>query len=523
MISIIIVVLAFAVAYLASAAAVPLIVRVANTRRLFDFPDRDRRGHPLPVPRLGGVAVFFGLVVALLMAKVATMFLTQRGLELTQLTLALGAASAMLFALGLYDDVRGAPPFAKIITQTAAALLVISAGFKIDVITLPPNIQFSLGWFAVPVTVVWLVGMSNALNLVDGMDGLAGGITILALCVTTGAAIVLGNTDVTWQTFALIGAILGFLRYNVPPAKIFLGDSGSLMLGFLLAALSVKGATRWDGATFALAPLFALAYPLLDTGISILRRFIRGEPLSRADGRHIHHQLRAIGLEPPRAVAIILALSALVGLLGLCVTFAPPALTVAVAFAGVAMLVFVFVYGLRWLQYHEFLEVSTSFSSVVRNARVVVRDKILARDVAISFEGARDIEEVNAILRVTGEKLRFSRLELCFDTDSPASLQPIAAEEMTHWRLEYPVARLSDTSSARGSLCYLLVVASITETALAAGRSERVARILAPAIAWWMSDRGIAQRVQHVGARSITPPWVRGRISEKRQERAGRA
>jgi UDP-GlcNAc:undecaprenyl-phosphate/decaprenyl-phosphate GlcNAc-1-phosphate transferase len=487
MIAILTVFAALAVAYVASTLTVPPLVRLAVQRRLFDFPDRDRHGHPLPVPRLGGVAVFMGLAVALLLAKLVDGLAYGRAPALTDLTLALAVGSAILFALGLYDDVRGVPPVAKIIAQAAASLVVVSAGFSIDVISFPPNVEFSLGAWSIPVTVIWLVGVSNALNLVDGMDGLAGGVSVIGLLVTSGAAIVLGHNDVVWQAAALVGALLGFLRYNRPPAKIFLGDSGSLVVGFILAVLSVKGATTQGGSLFVLAPIFALSYPLLDTGIAILRRFLRSEPLSRADGRHIHHQLKAVGLSSPRAVLVVLVLSALVGLLGLFATFAPPALTLAVATAGLAILVFVLVYGMRWLQYHEFVEAGMSFTSAVKKSRLVIRDKIIARDVALLVERARDLEELNAILARSAERFRFTKIELCFDCDPVPPLRTLSTPHAPGWRAEYPVAEVPATFPVYGgSIAYLMIASPALDTRFAAG-PERVARIVAPSVARWLS------------------------------------
>ena len=501
-----------------------MLVRVAKNRQLFDFPDRDRRGHPLPVPRLGGVAIFSGLLAALAVAKVVTAMFTQLPTHITSLTIALGAGSTILFLLGLYDDLRGVTPIAKLLAQISAAALVIQAGFKIDVLTFPPDIQFSLGVWSIPVTVLWLVGLSNALNLVDGMDGLAGGVTLVALCVTTGAAIVLGNADVAWQTFALIGALLGFLRFNAPPARIFLGDSGSLVIGFLLAVLTVKGATRSDGALFALAPVFALSYPLLDTGIAILRRFLRKEPLSRADGRHIHHQLRAIGFGPRRAVGVLILQSAFLGLLGLCITFAPPQLTVAVACAGAALLVFVFVYGMRWLQYHEFVEASTSARSLVRNARNIIRDKILARDVALLIERARDFEELSAILRDAAEIFRLTRLEICLDSDPVPSLRGLSTPTQSEWRIEYPIRRMLDAGGVHaGAYVYLVVTCPVIPDARQAG-PERIARILAPAISKSLESLAIRGPVLF-GSRSRAlnvPSMMRRDSGEYHFERSAR-
>ena len=171
---------------------------------------------------------------------------------------------------------------------------------------------------------VGLVGVSNAFNLIDGLDGLAGGVGVIALAAIGAAAAVLGSLRVPLQALALAGALIGFLRYNRPPARIFLGDSGSLVVGFLLAFISVRGSSTKGGVVQGLVPILALSYLLLDTGIAMLRRWLRGAPLSRADDRHIHHQLLAHGLTPRRAVATIYAASAFIALLGLCVTFVPP-------------------------------------------------------------------------------------------------------------------------------------------------------------------------------------------------------
>src|SRR5690606_28021343 len=151
-----------------------------------------------------------------------------------------------------------------------------------------------LGWMALPVTLLWIVGVTNAFNLIDGLDGLATGIALVALGTTAIAAVLLGNPEVLVVCLALTGALIGFLRYNFNPARIFLGDSGSLFIGFLLAVLSVHGSMKSATAVLILVPLSALALPLLDTFLAIGRRRLRGGPLSRADSRHIHHPLLAI-------------------------------------------------------------------------------------------------------------------------------------------------------------------------------------------------------------------------------------
>lgn len=470
-------------AYLTSVTVVPVVTRFALKRHLLDKPDGIRRSHERPVPRLGGVAVFAGLLLALMAAP-----LVRRVADISpsvpRLTMALVVASAVLFLIGLWDDVRGLSPLAKLAGQVIAASIVVFAGFRIETLIIPPAYHVALGHAAIPITVLWLVGVSNALNLVDGLDGLAGGVSVIALLTATAAALTVGSSSIPWYTLALSGALLGFLRFNFPPATIFLGDSGSLVVGFLLAVLTVKGATRADQSTYALAPIFALSFPLLDTGIAMLRRWLRGTPLSRADARHIHHQLRALGLSPRKAVITIYIESALVAVLGLCVTFAPPEFTVAVAAAGGAILLFILVYGVRWLEYHEFLEASASFTSAARQARWVIQDKINARDVAILIRKAESFDALATIVEESAPLFRFSHMELRHGS-SPRHLPPHVAGELHTARfckLEYPVAQ----PITKPNDFVTLNIWCTTEALRRPVGAERVARILGPAISGWL-------------------------------------
>jgi UDP-GlcNAc:undecaprenyl-phosphate GlcNAc-1-phosphate transferase len=475
----------FFAALLTTLLMVPPVMRLAISKHWLDEPDGARRGHARPVPRLGGVAIFAGVLLAFGVAPLIGL-LSGAAPSVPHLTSAsaLIVASAILFLIGLCDDLRGLPPFAKLAGQTVAALVVVYAGFRIDVLILPPAYHVSLGWLAVPITVVWLVGVSNALNLVDGLDGLAGGVGVIALLTATAAAVAVGNNTIPWYTLALGGALLGFLRYNFPPAKIFLGDSGSLVVGFLLAVLTVKGATRPDQSTYALAPIFALSFPLLDTGIAMMRRWLRGTPLSRADARHIHHQLRALGLSPRKAVTVIFVESTVVAILGLCVTFAPPELTVAVAVAGAAILLFIMIYGVRWLEYHEFLEASASFTSAARQARWVIQDKINARDTATLIRKADSFEKLTEIVEDSAQLFRFAHMEIrhgALDRHLPPH---IAGELHTarFCKLEYPIA----SRVAKPNDFVTLNIWCTTEALRRPVGAERVARIIGPAIAAWL-------------------------------------
>ena len=500
------VLLAVGAAYLISVAVTPLIQRAAVHRNLLDLPDDIRRRHERPIPRLGGVAVFVGVL-----AVIGTGAVLDDRVHLLVLlpfiaSIAIGAT--ILFITGLVDDIVGVRPIGKLAAQTAAAGIVYYAGFRLDVVMLTPSMQISLGMLGLPVTILWVVGLSNAFNLVDGADGLAGGVAVVALLSTAVSAAIVHDPTVLWCSLALLGAMLGFLRFNWPPARIFLGDSGSLVVGFLLAVLTVKGAARRDGSVFAIAPIFALSYPLLDTGISMMRRWLRGDPLSRADGSHIHHQLQKLGVGPRQSVLLICGLSAVIAALGLSATFAPPEFTIAIATAGVSLLVLIFVYGLRWLQYHEFWEAGSSFTSAAMRGRAVIRDRIHARDVAALLRGAKSVDHIGSILEESASSFRFVHVELQGRSNGQQHVEPIAvqAHGTPTWKLEYPIMRADSRFPYPIMLSIWCAVASNGSPSGA----ERVARIFAPAITDWLAAHGDQVGVQRMLAEKFpgvyTPP-----------------
>jgi UDP-GlcNAc:undecaprenyl-phosphate GlcNAc-1-phosphate transferase len=476
------------VAFGTASIAVPLITRYALSKRLLDVPDGVRRTHDTAIPRLGGVAVFAGLLLAIGLAFVGGKLFGIGPSIIAPHSVSLLAAAAMLFGIGLLDDLIGVLPVFKILGQSVASWIVCANGFVIHQIGVPPSYTISLGVAAVPVTIVWLVGVSNAFNLVDGLDGLAGGVGLIALATSAAAAAVLGNETVPLYCVALGGALLGFLRYNWAPARIFLGDSGSLVVGFLLAYLAVKGGTQHDGTLLAIVPVFALSYPLLDTGIAMLRRWLRDHPLSRADGRHIHHQLRALGFTPRRSALMIFVEAGGVAILGLCVTFTTPSATIAVASAGGAILLFIFVYGVRWLQYHEFIEAGAVVASAGSRMRGAIRDTIAARDFVELIEIARTLEEINVLLRDAARMFRFAHMRVgaatpdtVFDAVNPATRT---------WKLEYPIITPSGEPVTDGDgrpmvLSFWCALHNSMTLRTRRTSVERVAVILAPAIASW--------------------------------------
>lgn len=287
---------------------------------------------------------------------------------------------------------------------------------------------------------------------------------------------------------ALIGALIGFLRYNWPSARLFMGDSGSLVVGFLLAVFSVKASTDSHKVTYGLIPIFALAYPLMDTGFAMLRRWLRGVPLSRADKRHVHHQLRALGLGTTQALLAIYCASTLVAAVGLLAALAPPEVTSLTTIFGLTILFLLIAVSVNWLQYHEFTEAGTAVANAARSAPSVIRDKIHARDLTAIISESESLAEVQAILEDNAPTFRFAYMKLStpqMRARMPGRLtQELQALKM--WKLEYPI--LHGDAEQYDGLC--LTIWSELEGAQQPASAERVAAILAPSIATW------AKRIQ---------------------------
>jgi UDP-GlcNAc:undecaprenyl-phosphate GlcNAc-1-phosphate transferase len=239
--------------------------------------------------------------------------------------------------------------------------------------------------------------------------------------------------------------------------------------------------------TLALIPIFALAYPLLDTGVAILRRWLRGVPLSRADTRHVHHQLGSLGLGARKALFVIYGASGAIAVLGLLIVLAPPDVTLMATMVGVGILVLVIALGIHWLQYHEFLEAGASLAHAIRKSRSVIQDKINARDLATNLRGARSMEEVQSLLADSADTFRFAYMKLSdpFSRKQAAGRITQELQTLKLWKLEYPI--LQRASDKYDGLC-LTIWSAISNGQRPAG-AERVARILAPAIAEWVGGR----------------------------------
>ncbi len=320
--------LAAAVAGVVTGTLVPIVTRLASAIRAMDEPG-GRKDHDAAIPRLGGVAVVFGLGISLLFAALILRGLGELPLPRNEL-LALALASFMVFLVGIVDDIAGVSSFDKFLVELLAAFLIVRIGWSFDVLGLPGGANLDLGVFGQAASVLWIVGVTNAINLIDGLDGLAGGVVAIIAGSFLVYAFLQGDALTIVAMAAVMGACLGFLRYNWAPARIYLGDSGSLTLGFVLATTSVQSSLKAPAAVAILVPILALGLPVIDTLLVMAVRFVERPkgPISsrflgmfRADRKHLHHMLLRLAKSRGRVVVWIYA-----SVLAFCVL----ALTVAV-------------------------------------------------------------------------------------------------------------------------------------------------------------------------------------------------
>jgi UDP-GlcNAc:undecaprenyl-phosphate GlcNAc-1-phosphate transferase len=313
----------------------PPIVRIAHRVGAVDQPG-PRKIHAAPIPRVGGVAVFLGFAAGLIFAAFATGYVTNGQHERVGYWSILAFAAGGVLLLGLVDDLRSVSFQWKFLFQVLAASTVWAAGFRVQMLGIPfVSDPVHLGWLSLPLTVLWIVGITNAFNLIDGLDGLAAGTALITTTVVAILALHGGRIAVSAVSVALVGSLFGFLRYNFVPAQIFLGDSGSMFLGFSIAVISIHGNQKNVAAVAVFAPLLIMGYPILDTGMAIARRLnsVRSDATGRGgvrymarnayrvflpDRGHLHHRLLEAGMSHRGAVlslyacALALAAAALV-------------------------------------------------------------------------------------------------------------------------------------------------------------------------------------------------------------------
>lgn len=312
---------ALLISCLAALMLTPLVRHWAITRGVVDEPG-GRRVHRQITPRLGGVSVILSFFLPLAGFALLETGAMQGFMGQPLLVIGLVLGSLVVGTVGAIDDVRGLGPWPKLGAQAVAATVAYAFGYRIDAINVPFLGDVTMGVFAPVVTMLWFLAITNAINLIDGLDGLAAGIALFAALCNFVIATFNGSPVVMLLSGSLVGALLGFLRYNFNPATIFLGDAGSMFLGFVLAATSIAGATTKSSTAIAiLAPIIALGVPIIDTLLSMVRRTLARQSIFAADRGHIHHQLLDLGLTHRRVVLILYMSSILLALAALGIAF----------------------------------------------------------------------------------------------------------------------------------------------------------------------------------------------------------
>lgn len=305
---------AFAVAAVLSYFFTPPVKNFAHKVGAIDVPKDARRMHQKPIPRLGGLAIYGGFLCSILIFG---------QLDETMLCVLLGAA--IIVALGIFDDVLALGAKLKFVVQIVAAAIPVCIGdLQIGLFTnlnpLSDTPFVHLGILAVPATIIWIVGITNAVNLIDGLDGLAVGVSSIAAITMLAVALLTGNMPIAITMAALAGACIGFMPYNLNPAKIFMGDTGSTFLGYMLATVSIMGLFKFYAVISFAVPFLILGLPIFDTANAIIRRVAAGRSPMSPDRGHVHHKLIDMGFNQKQAVAILYAISATLGLTAVVLT-----------------------------------------------------------------------------------------------------------------------------------------------------------------------------------------------------------
>ncbi len=331
------VLLAIAIGFAISFAATPIVKMFARRVGAMDVPTEARRVHDHPIPRMGGLAIFLGFLLSVVLF-----------VDVTRQVRGILLGSVIIVACGAIDDIVSLRAWVKLLVQIVAAVVAVLHGVVIEVLRSPNLLNeeeaLILGALAIPVTILWIVGITNSVNLIDGLDGLAVGVSAISSTTMLVVALLVSEGNVAVILAALMGACVGFMPYNLNPAKIFMGDTGALLLGYVLSTVSVIGMFKFYAIVTFVVPIMALALPLFDTAFAIIRRLLRGQSPMHPDRGHLHHRLIDMGLTQKQAVAILYSVSAILGLCAVVLaTTGPLRIWLLVIAASAAVVVGVFI------------------------------------------------------------------------------------------------------------------------------------------------------------------------------------
>ena len=302
----------FVIAFGGTLFLIPLVRKMSLRFQILDMPGK-RKVHTKPVPTLGGIAIFISFIAAVLFALC---FNQEFRLEFAPYLMGLILGGAVVVVLGIFHDLNNLRPFVKLCGQILVGFLLFYFGLRIEYITNPFGGQIHLNLLtSLIVTVFWTVALINAVNLIDGLDGLAAGLTTISLLALLSIALFKHHLATIFLIAALMGTSVGFLKYNFYPAKIFMGDTGSMFLGFALACISILGYHKMVTSTALLIPLIALGIPIFDTLLAVVRRLLKRHSIFKADKKHLHHRLLDMGLSHKQVVLFLYLICAYFGVI----------------------------------------------------------------------------------------------------------------------------------------------------------------------------------------------------------------
>ncbi len=296
----------FIISLALSLSMTPVVKKIAVKLGAMDVPKDERRVHKKPMPLMGGLAIYISIIITSLIF-----------LPIDKSLISILIGGSIICISGIIDDIKDISPRMKLVFQIVAAIVLIIGDVKIDAITNPftkTTKLIQLGIFSIPITIFWVVGITNTLNLIDGLDGLAAGVAMIASLSFLFVAGKFNYVPVMIISSIIAGACLGFLPYNFNPASIFMGDTGALFLGFMLASLSIEGVMKSVATIAVVVPIIILGVPIFDTTFAIFRRLLNGKSIAEADKGHLHHRLLQMGYSQKKTVLILYFISAIFGL-----------------------------------------------------------------------------------------------------------------------------------------------------------------------------------------------------------------
>ncbi|MGH9504297.1 MAG: MraY family glycosyltransferase [Terriglobales bacterium] len=399
----------FAASVLASFVLTRYIRNLAALRGWVAGPGLDRHLHIRPLPRLGGVAIFLAFLFSIGIAGLVSWWHPRLNFGFTSRALfTILLPGSLIFLLGLYDDLHPVGPYFKFSVQVLAGAILFAGGLRIfDLPVLLSGYHFP--WYVgLPLTILWVLGITNAFNLIDGLDGLAAGSALFSTLVVFVVAVFSHSWFVSVMTLVLAGAILGFLRFNFNPATIFLGDCGSLFVGFMLSALALQGMQKSPTVVAVAIPVVSFGLPILETALSMVRRLISGRPLFTGDREHIHHKLLQRGLSQRQAVTILYAVSAVFAMLSLFMLW-PTGSTVGLVLAVLGSGIWIGVQHLNYLEFGELRRVAQR----TLEQRLIVVNNLAIRRAAEELKAVNDFAQLCCVLEAAFGRSDFDAFELC--------------------------------------------------------------------------------------------------------------